>query len=421
MSSNIKAVILAAGSSSRLYPFGNGIHKSMIKICGKPILEHTINKLKIAGIKNIIIVVDKTETVKSYFGDGKRYGVSIKYVVQENPLGGGNGVLLAKKYISNDFLLLNAYHADVSEFITPLLSAKKRNVEMVLLAKKSDITWSKGVLKVKNGRLAEIIEKPQKGKEQSSLCVVGIYLFPKNFLETLAATPLEHYQLESAISSYAISHYIKVIETEKETVTLKYPWDLVSMKNYLLKNIKSKTGANVRIAKSAEILGNVVIEDGATIMEGVRLKGPCYIGKDVVIGNNALLRNGADVEENCVIGAYMEVKNSLLMQGTTTHSGFIGDSVIGQNCRIAAQFCTANVRLDKGVVRATVKGEELNTGYKYLGTMIGENTQVGIKSSTMPGIIIGRSTTIGPSTVVLHNVEDGVKYYTKFSEVVTKK
>lgn len=418
---NISAVILAAGSSSRFYPFDNGVHKSMIKICGKPILAHTIEQLEKAGIKNLVLVIDKKQAIKSYFGDGKKYGVSIKYVIQEKPLGGGNGVLLAKKYIRNDFLLLNAYHVDVSEFVMPLLSAKKSDVEMVLLAKKSDATWSKGVLKVKNGRLAEIIEKPQKGKEQSSLCVVGVYLLSKDFLEILAATPLEHYQLESAISSYAKSHYVKVIETKKETVTLKYPWDLLGMKNYLLRNTKSKTGVNIRIAKSAEILGNVVIEDGVIIMEGVRVKGPCYIGKNVVIGNNALLRNGVDVEENCVIGAYMEVKNSLLMQGATTHSGFIGDSIIGQNCRIAAQFCTANVRLDKGVVRATVKGEELNTGYKYLGAMIGENTHVGIKSSTMPGIIIGRSTTIGPSTVVSHNVEDGVKYYAKFLEIIEKK
>ena len=109
------------------------------------------------------------------------------------------------------------------------------------------------------------------------------------------------------------------------------------------------------------------------------------------------------------------------MENSKTHSGFIGDSVIGKNCRIAAGFHTANVRLDRETVKVTVIGQKIDTGLKSLGVMVGDETRIGLKSSAMPGVIVGRSVTIGSGTNIMGNVEDNTKYYTKFQEVVVKK
>ena len=417
----IKGIILAAGKSSRMYPLSNRVHKSLIFLMGKPILFYTVEALRNAGIKDLVIVINPKSLIDKYFGNGKKFGVNIQYVIQEKPEGAGKAVLLAEKYIRGDFLLLNASHVDVSGFIKDLVQAKSADKKAVLLVKKRNDTWNQGVLELRNKKVNGIVEKPKKGEEPSNLCVVGIYLFQKDFLETIKQTPKEHYQLEKAISKYAKENNIQVVETKKDTVTLKYPWDILDVKNYLLKKIGKSIGKKAKVAKSAEIIGDVIVEDGAKIMEGARIKGPCYVGKNAVIGNNALVRNGVDVEENCVIGANMEVKNSLIMKNTTTHSGFIGDSVIGENCKIAAQFCTANAKFDRKNVRAIIKNELIETDHKYLGVMVGRDTKIGIKSSTMPGVIIGRGVTIGPSTVVMHNVLDNTKYYTKFQEIVNEK
>ena len=417
----MQALILAAGQSSRFYPLANGVHKSMTKVCGKPILEYTILGLEKCGIKNIIIVSDTSQTIQSYFGDGKKFNVSIQYVVQPVPLGAGNGLLLAEKYIKNDLLLLNSSHVDVENFAKKLIDAKTKNNKGVLLVKEKENTWDNGVVKVSDGRIEDLIEKPKKGEEPSKLCVVGLYVFCREFLEELRNTKEEHYQLEKAISSFAKKNYINLVKTEEETVTLKYPWDLLKVKNYILKNIKGSTGKNTNIAKSAEIIGEVIIEDGATIMEGAKIKGSCYIGKNSCIGNNVILRDGVDIGEDVVIGAYMEIKNSIIMEKSKTHSGFIGDSVIGKNCRIAAQFSTANVRLDRSSVKVVVKGQEIDSSLKSLGMIIGDNVRIGIKSSTMPGIIIGQDALIGPSTIVFNNVDAKSRYYSKFQEIVVKK
>ncbi len=412
--------IKAAGQSSRLYPFATGVHKSMIRIMGKPLLEYTISGILKSGIKDIILVVNKNNTIKKYFGNGDKFGVRIRYVIQPSPLGMGNGLLLASNYIDSDFLLLHAYHVDAGKFVKDLLNTRTKNTKAVLLARERKDTENQGVLTVAKDRVIGVVEKPAKGDEQSNLCVVGIYLISKDFLTTLENTPFAHYQFENALSLFSKSNQVEFVQTKDETVTLKFPWDLLSIKNYLLKNIKKSIGKNVAIAKGAEILGNVVIENGATVMEGVRIKGPCFIGRNTMVGNNTLLRNGVCIEENCSVGAYMEMKNVLMMRGSKTHSGFVGDSVIGEGCRIGAQFCTGNVRLDRNEIFVFVRDKKVDSGLRSLGIMVGNDIHIGIRSSTMPGIIIGANSVIGPSTTVVSNVSENSKYYTKFEELVVK-
>lgn len=415
----MQAVILAAGQSSRFYPF-NDIHKSMFKIMGKPILEYTINGLKKCGIKDLILVVDESGVIQNYFNNSEKLGVSITYVVQPEPIGAGNAVLLSEKYIKEDFLMLNGTHVDIEEFTKDILGSKE-NSEAVLLVKEKENTWDCGVIRTKEDRVEDLIEKPSRGEEPSKLCVLGIYLLGKKFLKELKDTPLEHYQLESAISSFAKKEFVKMIKTKKESVTLKYPWDVLSLKDYLLRNQNHSINKKSIIEKSAEIIGNVAVEEGVVISNGAKIKGPCYLGKRAYVGDNAVIRGGTVIEENSVIGANMEIKNSILMANSKTHSGFIGDSVIGENCRIGAQFCTSNLRLDRGSVKVSLNNKKIDTGLKFLGAIVGNNVHIGIKSSIMPGIIIGNDSIIGPSTTVLQNIPENTKYYTKFQEVVSRK
>lgn len=416
----MQAVILAAGRSSRFYPYNYFSHKSLIKILGKPIIVHTIESIRKSGIKDIILVVSKDSEIKKMLGNGKTLGVNIQYVVQKEPTGGGNGLLLAEKIIKGDFFLLNVSRVDFLEFKDSLIKKKTKNDKAVLLARRQDNLQKYGVLKVDKDRAIDIIEKPKRGEEPSNLRLIGIYFFTKDFLKTLRQTPDEHYRLEKAISDFCKIHPVKLAETKNEVPSLKYSWDLLGIKNYLFKNIKKSIGKTVKIAKSAEIIGNVIIEDGAVIMEGSRIKGPCFIGKNTMIGNNAIVRGNVDIEENCVIGAYMEIKNSLIMKGTKVHSGFIGDSIIGENCRVGAQFSSANVRLDRSGIKIQTEKEEVDSGLSHLGTIIGRNAKMGIKVSTMPGVMIGQNSIVGPSTVVLQNVPENSKYYTKFKEIVIR-
>lgn len=416
----MQVIILAAGKSSRFYPY-NTTHKSCIQLLGKRIIEHTIESVKRAGITDIILVVNSDGEIKNILKDGSAYGVTITYIVQDDALGAGDALLKAKAAIISDFFVTWANRVEFHEFANDLERAKKGAGEGAVLIKETENIEGVGVVMVEGDRLTDIIEKPDVAHSPSHLKILGVYFLPKQFLETLERVPKEHYSFEKALTQYAKEQIIRVVTTDKETVSLKYPWDILRMKNFLLKNIVSYRGKEVRIAENAVIEGNVYIDDGVQIMEHATIKGPCYIGKNAYIGTNAILRNGSVIEEHVVVGANMEIKNSVFFANTTTHSGFIGDSIIGQGCKIAAFFCSANVRLDRGEIEVMALGKTVNSHLSSLGMLMGDGVRAGIRVSTMPGVVIGRNVTIGPQTTVLHSINDDMSYYTKFAEVVEKK
>lgn len=418
----MQAVVLAGGYSSRFYPYSKTAHKTMVKIMGKPILQYCLEGLKEDGIKDIIIRVSEDGIVKQYFGNGSKFGLSIKYIEQKEALGMGEVLLSAEKFLDGDFILIGGNHVNSKDLVRKLLNSKSVESKGVVLVKKRENPWEYGVVEIKNGKLVRIVEKPKKGQEPSKLGLVSAFLLPLDIVDILRKIRASEYNFEEvALTEYAKDNPLSIAETKSEIATLKYPWDLLTLKNLLLKNIKGRIDKSAKISKSAEIDSNVVVESGAEVFDGTKIKGPCYIGKNVKIGTNALIRNGVDLEENVSVGAFTEIKNSILMEGTSIHSGFVGDSIIGKNCKVGSGFVSANKKLDRLNVEVSVRDSKVNTGLASLGAIVGHGVKIGIKVSTMPGVIIGNNTIIGPSTTVMQNVPENSKYYTKFQEIVEKK
>lgn len=417
----MQVVILAAGQSKRFYPFTGLTHKSLVKVLGKTLLEQTISSIRKTGIKDVVIVVGKNSPIQDHIKDGKDLGLSITYVVQEEPLGMGDALQKVKQHIKDSFFLLHAHHADFDQFKKVLEQKKKKDDDVVLLAQEQANIQEYGVLKLEGERVIAIVEKPRKEEAPSHLTVVGIYLLHKNFFKTLDEIELTHYNLEEAISLFAQQNTVRVVITNEQVISLKYPWELLAVGRYLLERAPARISKNTSIAKNAIIEGHVVVEEGVTILEGACIKGPCYIGKNSFIGNNAIVRKDVILGENVVIGANLEVRNSILMDGTTTHYGFIGDSVIGRNCKIAGNITTGNVRLDRDSVFVIVGGKKIDSHMRGLGVIMGDNVQTGISVSTMPGIVVGNESVIGPSTTVMDSIDEKVTFYTEFNQVTKKR
>src|SRR5690348_10956904 len=96
----MQVVLLAAGNSSRFIPFNKTFaHKSLIKIMGKTIIQHTLVGIKKAGITQVIIVVGKDSPIETIIGDGRLLGLQIKYVELPEALGMGAAILQAKAFL----------------------------------------------------------------------------------------------------------------------------------------------------------------------------------------------------------------------------------------------------------------------------------------------------------------------------------
>lgn len=126
----MKVVIMAGGKGTRISSVANDIPKPMIKIMGKPVLEHEIECLRKQGFTDIIITVSHLgEIIINYFGDGskispatgKTFGVKIEYFIEKEPLGNAGALFYLKNKLTEDFLLLNAdsiFDIDFKRFIT---------------------------------------------------------------------------------------------------------------------------------------------------------------------------------------------------------------------------------------------------------------------------------------------------------------
>jgi bifunctional UDP-N-acetylglucosamine pyrophosphorylase/glucosamine-1-phosphate N-acetyltransferase len=410
------AVLLAAGESSRFYPYNELGHKSLVSLCGKKLIVHTMDSLRKSNIKNVIIVENKNRSVSKSLSEEDTYGLSVRFIVQENPTGMGDAVLLCKPFIKEPFFLLNAYHFEFSEVAGELLKMSKKD-QVILLTKEEKDAKEFGSVELKNGKMVISEKKNNEAKDR----IVGIYSLPVKFLNVLEKEKKDHYSFENALASYLQENKVELVRTKKETLSLKYPWDLLKIKDYMLERLKKHKGRGVTISKRAILHGEVYIDDGATVMDGAVITGPCYIGKNSYIGTNSILRGGSLIEEKVVVGAGLEVKNSILMKGVKTHSGFIGDSLVGENTKIAAGYNSANVRLDKENVRVKVKGEYISTGRKYFGAIIGSRVSFGIRVGTMPGVVIGNNDLVGPGTTVMENLEDNITYYTEIKGVIKKR
>lgn len=412
----MQAVILAAGNSTRMQPFDTR-HKSTLQLLGKPIIQRTIESLAQNGVTEAIILVSSTNGVKECL-ENLSFSIPIKIVVSEGARGMGETILDAKESLKEKFFLTLAHHIDAGEHLQDF-SSHMSGKELVTLIKKEENLSPYGAVKVENGYITEIVEKP-KNPQDFSFRIVGEYLLNRRFIEVLEKQKKHHYSFEDALLVVGKENRLRAIETKKDVVSLKYAFQLLDMMDYLLKRQKRTIAKEAEVSNSATIEGEVVIESGVKILENAVIKGPAYIGKDTFVGNNVVIRGGVSLERGVVLGTNSEVKHALVGRNSSMHSGYLGDSVLGEGVKIAAVFTTGNVRLDRKNVTTIIKENNIDSGKRNLGVMIGDSVKIGIRSSTMPGITIGRDCVIGPQTVVFKNLLPGSTFYAKFDETVHK-
>lgn len=398
---------MAAGESSRFWPL-NSKHKSLQKIMGKPLIWYTINSLESAGLSDIVVVQNLQRDFEQEIG-GK-----IKYVIQPEPKGMGDAIIRAQELEPS--LVFHAHKVNAGDYVEPIFAKLGNGKDgLVFLGAKTDQPQLYGILELDGDRVTGIIEKPKKGKEPSNVRAVGGYLLPGNFPEYYVKVPPHQYAFEDALNLYAKENEARLVMVKEDNSSLKYPWQLFGTTKYLLDSrLKGQEiHPTAKIAENVIIDGNVYIGENTRVFEGAVIKGPCYIGSNCVIGSHALVRDYTNLEEGAVVGAHAEVARCIFQKNAHVHSGYFGDSILGENCRVGAGTVTANVRLDRGIIK--------NSGLTSLGAIVGENTHIGINVSLMPGVLIGSNCVVGPGSVVFEDVEDNTVLYSQFKSLTKKK
>lgn len=195
-----------------------------------------------------------------------------------------------------------------------------------------------------------------------------------------------------------------------------YPWEvlpkieefIISLGKTLDKNEYEEKGENIWIAKSAKVAPTAYIA------------GPAIIGKNAEIRHCAFIRGKAIVGEGAVVGNSTELKNVILFNKVQVpHYNYVGDSILGYKSHMGAGSITSNVKSDKKLVIVKNGKEQIETGLKKFGAMLGDEVEVGCSSVLNPGTVIGKHTNIYPLSSVRGVVPEHSIYKNK-NEIVEK-
>lgn len=146
---------------------------------------------------------------------------------------------------------------------------------------------------------------------------------------------------------------------------------------------------------------NIWIHKSVKIAKTAMLNGPLIIDADTEVRPGAFIRGNVLVGKNCVVGNSTELKNVVLFNTVQVpHYNYVGDSILGTHSHMGAGSITSNVKSDKTLVVVKNDVEEIETGLKKFGAMIGDYVEVGCNSVLNPGTVIGRNTNIYPLSPV---------------------
>lgn len=394
----MQAVVLAAGEGKRMYPLTQTRPKVMVPVANKPLLEHVMLAARDAGISEFVFVVGyKKETVKEHFGNGSRWGVSIKYIEQEEQFGTAHAIGLAKKFVSSRFLVLNG---DVFVRAGCLEKAVGTKNGILMVLKKVENPSELGVAVTDGGCVRKIIEKPP--KLVSNLASSGIFIFTPEVFDAIERTPL------SARGEYEITDTLQILidggtrvgyVISEEWMDIGRPWDLLEANENILRNLKNKVDCEVE--PNAALHGPVATGNGTIIRSGSYIIGPVVIGDGCDIGPNCFIRPYTAIGNKVRIGNAVEIKNSIIMDGTHVgHLSYVGDSIVGYDCNFGAGAIVANLRLDEKDIQVTARGKLYGTGRKKLGTIMGDGVHTGINSTLNTGSVIPAGKMVKPFVFV---------------------
>ena len=175
-----------------------------------------------------------------------------------------------------------------------------------------------------------------------------------------------------------------------------YPWQALGGIKELILTLGPRLGEEY-----TEVSPSVWEHNTATVAPTAYLGAPCIIGPNTEVRHCAFIRGSALVGEKCVVGNSVELKNVILFDNVQVpHYNYVGDSILGYKSHMGAGSLTSNVKSDKTLVVVKNGEEQIPTGLKKFGAMLGDCVEVGCNSVLNPGTVIGKNTNIYPTSCV---------------------
>ena len=356
---SIQAVILAGGEGMRLRPLTKNRPKVLLPAGNRPILEHVLDAVVAAGVRDVTVVVGyKKEQVMKFLNT---YPLPVKVVVQEKQLGTFHALSCAKNEVNADRLLI----IPGDNYVTAAsLKALLQETNAALVAPHAR-PWDYGVVVQKEGILCAT-DMQASDAPAGSLVETGAYVIEKRLYEAFFA--LE--KPDNIVNEMDYSgHNVCVVEAQ-DWYDADCFADFLELNRYLLTRQKSCLGGS--IDQKATIRGHVVIGKDVIIGPGSVITGPAVIGDGCIIHPNVCIEAGTALGARVEVEPFTYLKNSIVMKDTRIGAqSRIVDSIIGEGCSL----------------------EQVSTASYSFGAVIGDRTTIGA-FTRLRGAVIGNNVEI---------------------------
>jgi len=421
-----KAIIMAGGFGTRLRPLTMNLPKPLVPMMQRPMMHHIANLLKKYGVKEITsMLYYQPESIREYFGDGKKFGYKMHYILSDADYGTAGSVRNAYDFVDGRFVVISGdvlTDFDLSKAIE--FHVKKGALATMVLTHVKNPLQFGVVITDKDGKITRFLEKPTWGEVFSDTINTGIYILEKEVMDLIPYK--EDYDFskdlfpkmlkeDMPLYGFIADGYWRDVGTlteyqeahidclnDKVNLDFAYDYEEVAEGVYAHKSAKIdlnsvKFGGKVYIGKECSIEKNCVIEDsvigdGSTIGEGTRLKKS-------VLWHNSKVGNGSDIYLS-VMTDEVEVGESAKIEEQT----FIADKCkIGKEANIRSgvklwpeKEIESGAIVTKSLVWESKWSRELFTGSRVTGI---SNIEIGPDFAAKLGASFG--SILGPNSTVL--------------------
>lgn len=329
--------MLSGGRGTRLRPLTHTAAKQLVPVANRPILFYVLDNLRAAGVNQIGIVIspETGQAIQQAVGDGDRWGLSIEYILQTEPLGLAHAVQVARRFLQQDPFIMylgdNLIGSTISKFCEQFEASKG---DAMILLKEVASPSSFGIAEVDGaGRVMGLVEKPKEPK--SNLALVGIYIFSHKIHQAIELIqPSWRGELEITDAIQCLLHSggnVLSSRIEGWWLDTGKKDDLLSANTIVLDDWIQRAIYGEIDAESI-VTGRVQLGKNSKIVRS-KIRGPVVIGENVYI-EDSFVGPFTSIGDRCKICSSVLEHCVFLESATIKNVDRLEDSLIGKNSAV---------------------------------------------------------------------------------------